>query len=299
MTRALAHRGPDGEGYYRGARIALGHRRLSIVDIEGGRQPITNEDDSLVLVCNGEIYNSPSLRAELLRRGHRFRTATDVEVILHLYEEHGLSCVSMLRGMFAFAVWDVRTRTLVLARDHMGQKPLFYAETHGAFAFASEPKGVLASGLVEREIDLDGLWHYVSLRYLPDRRTLFRGVRKLPAGSTLTWRDGHVETNVYWSLDFRRKTALSEDAIVEELDSDPSMQKKVHVIKVENRDPQEVVEELQIIIATDTGSGTLNNNRNTTRQTGSQLNSRQQNNLQNQRNNQGSFGSGNRQFGNN
>ena len=219
MTRALAHRGPDGEGYYRDSSIALGHRRLSIVDIEGGRQPITNEDETLVLICNGEIYNSPGLRADLLKAGHRFKTATDVEVILHLYEEHGAACVPMLRGMFAFAIWDPRNRTLLLARDQMGQKPLFYAENNGDFVFASEPKGVLASGLVTREIDLDGLWHYVSLRYLPERRTLFRGVRKLPAASTLIWRDGHVETNVYWQPDFRRKTTLSEPAIVEELDA--------------------------------------------------------------------------------
>ena len=219
MTRALAHRGPDGEGYYRDSSIALGHRRLSIVDIEGGRQPITNEDETLVLICNGEIYNSPGLRADLLKAGHRFKTATDVEVILHLYEEHGAACVPMLRGMFAFAIWDPRNRTLLLARDQMGQKPLFYAENNGDFVFASEPKGVLASGLVTREIDLDGLWHYVSLRYLPERRTLFRGVRKLPAASTLIWRDGHVETNQYWQPDFRRKTTLSEPAIVEELDA--------------------------------------------------------------------------------
>ena len=219
MTRALAHRGPDGEGYYRDSSIALGHRRLSIVDIEGGRQPITNEDETLVLICNGEIYNSPGLRADLLKAGHRFKTATDVEVILHLYEEHGVACVPMLRGMFAFAIWDPRNRTLLLARDQMGQKPLFYAENNGDFVFASEPKGVLASGLVTREIDLDGLWHYVSLRYLPERRTLFRGVRKLPAASTLIWRDGHVETNQYWQPDFRRKTTLSEPAIVEELDA--------------------------------------------------------------------------------
>jgi len=219
MTRALAHRGPDGEGYYRDSSIALGHRRLSIVDIEGGRQPITNEDETLVLICNGEIYNSPGLRADLLKAGHRFKTATDVEVILHLYEEHGAACVPMLRGMFAFAIWDPRKRTLLLARDQMGQKPLFYAENNGDFVFASEPKGVLASGLVTREIDLDGLWHYVSLRYLPERRTLFRGVHKLPAASTLIWRDGHVEINQYWQPDFRRKTTLSEPAIVEQLDA--------------------------------------------------------------------------------
>jgi asparagine synthase (glutamine-hydrolysing) len=219
MTRALAHRGPDGEGYYRDANVALGHRRLSIVDVAGGRQPISNEDDTLVLVCNGEIYNSPALRADLLKAGHRFKTATDVEVILHLYEEFGLSCVPMLRGMFAFALWDVRERRLVLARDHMGQKPLFYGASNGRFVFASEPKAVLASGVVAPEIDLEGLWHYISLRYLPDRKTLFRGVAKLPAGSTLSWCDGRIDTHVYWQPDFRKKTASSEAEIVDQLDS--------------------------------------------------------------------------------
>jgi asparagine synthase (glutamine-hydrolysing) len=218
ITRSLAHRGPDGEGYYRDPDVALGHRRLSIVDLEGGQQPITNEDGTLVLVCNGEIYNSPALRAGLLKAGHRFKTATDVEVILHLYEEHGAACVPKLRGMFAFAIWDTRDRSLFMARDHMGQKPLFFAATERAFVFASEPKGVLASGLITPQIDLDGLWHYVSLRYLPDDRTLFRGVHKLPAASTLTRRDGRIEIESYWQPDFRAKRKLAEPAIVDELD---------------------------------------------------------------------------------
>lgn len=125
MTDALAHRGPDGVGYYQNDRIELGHTRLSIIDLAGGAQPISNEDDSLQLVCNGEIYNSPQLRQELTGKGHIFKTQTDVEVILHLYEEYGQRCVSYLRGMFAFAIWDTRTKSLFLARDHMGEKPLF------------------------------------------------------------------------------------------------------------------------------------------------------------------------------
>ena len=190
VTRALAHRGPDDEHFYHDELISLGQRRLSIIDVKGGRQPIANETGEVQLVCNGEIYNSPELRAELAGRGHRFRTATDVEVILHLYEEMGAACVTRLRGMFAVGIWDRPARRLVLARDHLGQKPLFYAIAGGTLVFASEAKGVLASGLVKREVDLDGLWHYVSLRYLPDSYTLFRDVHKLPAATVAVFEGG-------------------------------------------------------------------------------------------------------------
>ncbi|MBR0056867.1 MAG: asparagine synthetase B, partial [Kiritimatiellae bacterium] len=184
MTDIMAYRGPDDEGFYHDAAISLGQRRLSINDIAGGHQPIANEDGSLQLLANGEIYNSPSLRRELEGRGHRFRTATDVEVILHLYEEKGEDCFADLRGMFGVAIWDAPRRRLVLARDHLGQKPVFYAQGRdGSFAFASEPKCILASGIAGREIDLEGLWHYMSLRYLPDDRSLFAGVKKLPAAT--------------------------------------------------------------------------------------------------------------------
>lgn len=219
MTRALVHRGPDGEGFHHGPGIALGQRRLSIIDIDGGRQPISNEDDTLYLVCNGEIYNSPTLRSELIEAGHTFKTATDVEVILHLYEEHGPACTRMLRGMFAFAIWDSVSRTLFMARDHMGQKPLFFCDTGRAFLFGSEVKAILASGLVTPEVDLNGMWHYISLRYLPDEYTMFRGVRKLPAATTLTLRDGKARLERYWQPEFTRKLARSESEIVDELDS--------------------------------------------------------------------------------
>ena len=218
MTQALAHRGPDGEGYYRDAHAALGHRRLSIVDLEGGRQPISNEDETLILVCNGEIYNSPTLREELIKAGHTFKTATDVEVILHLYEEHGAACVPMLRGMFAFAIWNKQTRTLFMARDHMGQKPLFFCAAGNAFLFSSEVKGILAAKLATPEIDLNGLWHYISLRYMPDDYTMFRGIHKLPAATTLTWQAGKSELQTYWRPDFKDKLKLSEGAIVDELE---------------------------------------------------------------------------------
>jgi asparagine synthase (glutamine-hydrolysing) len=218
MTRAMAHRGPDGEGFYRDDHVSLGQRRLSIIDIEGGRQPIANEAGNLQLVCNGEIYNSPELREELIAKGHRFRTRTDVEVALHLYEEMGRGCARRLRGMFALAIWDRDRRTLYMARDHMGQKPLFYHQNNGRFLFASEIKGILASGLVEPEIELDALWHYISLRFVPDRYTFFRGIRKVPAGTWVFLEEGGVASESYWRPDFREKLRGDEREIEEGLD---------------------------------------------------------------------------------
>jgi len=219
MTSVLAHRGPDDEGYYQDDRIALGQRRLSIIDIDGGRQPITNEDENLYLICNGEIYNSPGIRNQLIKSGHRFRTATDVEVILHLYEDMGSDCVRQLRGMFSFALWDKDKHSLLIARDHMGQKPLFYYHKDGVFAFASEVKGILASGLVEPEIDLEGLWHYMSLRFIPDQYSLFKGIQKLPAATTLTYQNGRVDLKKYWSLSFKPKLNGDENEIIEGLNT--------------------------------------------------------------------------------
>ena len=219
MTTAMAHRGPDGEGYYSDSLIALGHRRLSIIDLKGGKQPISNETGTLQLVCNGEIYNSPQLRRELIAAGHTFKTSTDVEVILHLYEEHGRHCVKYLRGMFAFALWDSVDRVLFLARDHLGQKPLFFFQNGEEFLFASEIKALLASRLVNPQIDLDALWHYVSLRFMPDQYSLFRGVNKLPAATSLTWKDGQITSHKYWTPDFTDKLPGAESDIEEGLNS--------------------------------------------------------------------------------
>jgi asparagine synthase (glutamine-hydrolysing) len=218
MTEALAHRGPDGSGYYRDDRIALGHRRLSIIDLKTGDQPISNETGDIQLICNGEIYNSPDLRRRLIASGHVFKTLTDVEVILHLYEDLGPECVKQLRGMFAFALWDRPRGTLFLARDHMGQKSLFFHMNSNELLFASEVKSILSSGLVERQIDLEGLWHYMSMRFPPDRYSLFKGIEKLPAGSWLLWENGNVRMEKYWHLTFTDKLQCSEDEIVEELD---------------------------------------------------------------------------------
>jgi asparagine synthase (glutamine-hydrolysing) len=217
MTRIMCHRGPDEEGYYHDDFISLGQRRLSIIDLASGTQPISNETETLQLICNGEIYNSPELREDLIRAGHTFKTATDVEVILHLYEDYGKDCVKRLRGMFAFALWDKSERTLFIARDHMGQKPLFFYHHNGSFAFASEVKSILSSGLLKPEIDLDALWHYVSLRFIPDLYSLFKGIQKLPAASSLFYRDGKLSIEKYWELDFRNKLVADEIQIIDGL----------------------------------------------------------------------------------
>jgi asparagine synthase (glutamine-hydrolysing) len=219
MTDVLCHRGPDEEGYYHDDHISLGQRRLSIIDLAGGRQPISNETDTIQLICNGEIYNSPELRKQLISSGHVFKTNTDVEVILHLYEDYGKDCVKQLRGMFAFALWDSEKQSLFLARDHMGQKPLFFFSKDNVFAFASEVKGILASGLVDPQVDIDALWHYVSLRFIPDRYTLFKEIKKLPAGTRLILENGKVTTELYWNLNFNNKLPNDEEQIVEGLNS--------------------------------------------------------------------------------
>lgn len=218
MTDIMIYRGPDDSGYYHDDDISLGQRRLSIIDINHGRQPISNEDDTLQLVCNGEIYNSPQLRETLIAKGHRFKTATDVEVILHLYEEYGDDCVKHLRGMFAFALWDSVKRRLLMARDHLGQKPLFFCQKNGGFAFASEVKSILASEIIKPEIDLEGLWHYMSLRFMPDHHSLFKGIEKLPAAHYLVLEGNLITVNRYWDVDFKEKLTASKEAITDQLD---------------------------------------------------------------------------------
>ena len=217
MARALEHRGPDDEGYYQQGAMVLAQTRLSIIDLETGHQPILNEDETLVLVCNGEIYNSPELRTHLIEKGHHFRTRTDVEVILHLYEELGDDCVKQLRGMFAFALWDRTRERLLLARDHMGQKPLFFVQESDRLFFASEVKALLSSNLIKPEIELEGLWHYMSLRFMPDQFSFFKNVMKLPAGSYLVFEKGVSRIERYWDIDFTQKQKGSEKEIEEGL----------------------------------------------------------------------------------
>jgi asparagine synthase (glutamine-hydrolysing) len=210
MLQMVAHRGPDDEGVYVNGHIGLGNRRLSIIDLPGGRQPICNEDGTIWIVYNGEIYNYKQLRQKLEGQGHVFRTHSDTEVIIHLYEELGERCVDKLSGMFAFAIWDENQHKLLLARDRLGQKPLFYAQEGQDLLFASEVKGVLATLKSPREIDYESLHHYLSLRFIPSPRTMLRQVKKLPPAHVLVYQRGKISIRRYWDLSFREKLDLPE-----------------------------------------------------------------------------------------
>ncbi len=199
MCQAIRHRGPDDSGTYVGEGAALGMRRLSIIDVATGHQPIANEDGTLRVVFNGEIYNFRELRADLEERGHEFRTASDTEVIVHAYEEWGEQAFRRLRGMFAIALWDVRDRLLILVRDRVGIKPLYYTESPRRLVFGSEIKVLLASGELQRELDPAGLDHYLSYLYTPPDGSIFKGVRKLPPGHLLRWRADRYEVLPYWT----------------------------------------------------------------------------------------------------
>jgi len=221
MMDSIAHRGPDAAGFYASHEgLALGHRRLSIIGIEDGQQPIASEDGSVRIVCNGEIYNYRSLRAELERAGHRFATHSDSEVIVHLWEEHGADCLQYLRGMFAFAIWDERDQSLFLARDHLGQKPLFYFSGDGSFAFASEIKALLSAYPALREMDEQALDQYLALRIIASPATMFRRIRKLPPAHWLRLdRNGEVTVRRYWDLSFEPKRAGDEAELLDELEA--------------------------------------------------------------------------------
>jgi asparagine synthase (glutamine-hydrolysing) len=213
MADSLRHRGPDGEGFHAAPGIGLGFRRLSIIDLETGGQPIANEDGSVVVVGNGEIYGFEALRDELAAAGHRFRTRSDIEVIVHLYEEHGVDCLARLRGMFGFALWDARRRRLLLARDRLGIKPLLYAETPEGLFFGSELKALLASGRVERRLDVRALRDLLRFSFVLAPRTLFASVRQLRPGHFLLWERGALSEHSYWELRFpdARASAPRED----------------------------------------------------------------------------------------
>ncbi|MCW5979868.1 MAG: asparagine synthase (glutamine-hydrolyzing) [Bryobacteraceae bacterium] len=215
MTDVIRHRGPDDSGTYEDAWVALGHRRLSIIDLAAGHQPMENEDGSAWIVFNGEIFNHADLRAELERLGHRFRTRCDTETILHAYEEYGPACLDRLRGMFAFAVWDRDARTLFCARDRLGKKPLYYVWDGRRFAFASEIKALLQHPDLAASLDASVLPEYLSLGYSCDDRTLFRGIRKLMPGHYLILRcsaEGpSLETSAYWDLPFPDPPELRSD----------------------------------------------------------------------------------------
>jgi asparagine synthase (glutamine-hydrolysing) len=198
MRRLIEHRGPDESGEWSGPQASLGIQRLRIIDLKTGQQPVTNEDGTIHLVFNGEIYNFKPLREELRARGHRFKSEVDSEVIVHLYEDLGDELVTRLRGQFAIALWDERRKRLLLARDHLGKKPLYYAVTGGQLAFASEIKALLGDS--SREIDPDALADYLAYLYIPAPRTIFRQVRSLPPGHRAVWENGRLEVVRYWSV---------------------------------------------------------------------------------------------------
>ena len=213
MLDSIVHRGPDDAGTYHGGRIGLGTRRLKIIDLDGGHQPLSNEDGTVWVAFNGEIFNHAERRRELSRKGHQFRTQCDTEVIVHEWEEHGEQCVDWLDGQFGFALWDTTSQTLMLARDRLGIKPLYYSWDGTRLVFSSEIKGVLASQLVDREVDLQSLYHYIGYEFVPAPATMFRGIHKLPAGHRLTLRGTQLEVQQYWDVQFAPED-LSEDECV-------------------------------------------------------------------------------------
>lgn len=231
MTASLHHRGPDGRGFHISPGIGLGMTRLSIVDLETGDQPISSEDGSVTIVCNGEIYNHAQLRESLIARGHRFRTHSDVEVIVHLYEDFGVDCVQHLRGMFGFALWDNHNRRLLLARDRLGIKPLHYAITPEGCYFGSEQKAILASDAVERRLDVDSLADLVSQGVARTPRTFFTSIRRLPPGHVLLYGQGELSLHEYWDVDFTpNQTARSAGEWAEALREQLTESVRLHLM---------------------------------------------------------------------
>jgi asparagine synthase (glutamine-hydrolysing) len=217
MCAGLEHRGPDSRGVHRDGEVGLGIQRLRVIDLEGGDQPVYNEDRSVAVVLNGEIYNYRELRERLRANGHRFASEGDSEVIAHLYEEEGADFVRSLAGMFGLALWDARRRELFVARDRMGKKPLFYAERGGTISFASELWALLADAEISRELDPAALDRFFTYTYVPSPFSAFRAVRKLPPASLLRWREGRVSIERYWRPDFTARLDVGSDEEAGEL----------------------------------------------------------------------------------
>jgi asparagine synthase (glutamine-hydrolysing) len=218
MASAIVHRGPDSASTLIDDQAGLAFRRLSIIDVVGGNQPILNEDESAAIILNGEIYNYRELRAGLVQRGHRFRTRSDVETVLHLWEEKGEASLDDLRGMFALAIWNRRDQSLFLARDRVGKKPLYYCRLReGGIVFASEIKSILQHPEVRRKTDLNAIDQFLTLQYVPSPATAFYGIERLPPAHWLSWRKGHVEIGRYWRLEYEQKLRESEQELKEEL----------------------------------------------------------------------------------
>jgi len=219
MCQAILHRGPDEEGIFVKDGIGLGMRRLSIIDLAGGQQPVFNEDRTAWIVFNGEIYNFPELREDLLKRGHRFSTHSDTETIVHLYEEMGPDCVNKLRGMFAFALYDERRQKLLMARDRLGKKPLHYALQGQRLLFGSEIKAILAVAPELATVNHEALLQYMYFGYVPDPLTAFTAIQKLPAGHLLEFEKGKINVRQYWDLpQYGTHPPRSEEECLQEME---------------------------------------------------------------------------------
>jgi asparagine synthase (glutamine-hydrolysing) len=217
MTDTLVHRGPDDEGFYTSGALGLGHRRLAIIDLDGGHQPIANEDQSIWVVFNGEIYNFGDLHDELVKKGHMFNTRSDTEVIVHLYEQEGEQCFQRLRGMFAIAIWDSRSRTLLLARDRVGKKPLFYFHDGSRIIFGSEIKAILKDPGVTHEIDPEAVSDYFSFLYVPAPKSIFKNIRKVLPGHYVVVSEHGLREASYWDLSFAETDDLTEEKWCEKI----------------------------------------------------------------------------------
>lgn len=220
MTRTLSSRGPDGEGYYQGGLASLGHRRLSILDLQYGGQPIYNEDNSKVLVYNGEVYNFAALRSELLTRGHSIISTGDSEVLIHAFEEYGVNMLQRISGMFAFAIWDIAAASLFIARDHIGVKPLYYYWDGEFFAFASELKALLKHPKVRRQVDLESISLYLECQYIPAPKTIYKNIFKLLPAHYIQLHDSEVEPVCYWTPDYSKKISGSVRDHVDSLNTE-------------------------------------------------------------------------------
>jgi len=211
MNLAIEHRGPDEDGFYLSDGVGLAMRRLAIIDLKSGQQPIHNADSTAWIVYNGEIYNYRELRQELEKRGHRFYTDSDTEAIVHAYDEYGTDCPKYLRGMFALAIWDTRTKSLFLARDRVGKKPLLYAQVNGQLVFGSEFMALLQHPDISRDVNYEAIHHYLSFICVPAPLTAFSAIHKLPPGHSLLWKKGEIKLERYWQLDFSNKISISEE----------------------------------------------------------------------------------------
>jgi asparagine synthase (glutamine-hydrolysing) len=216
MCDAIRHRGPDDDGFYINGPVGLAMRRLSIIDLHSGKQPIHNQDRTAWIVFNGEIYNYRELRDKLEKLGHTFYTNSDTEAIIHAYDRYGADCPKHLRGMFAFAIWDERTEELFLARDRVGKKPILYSQLNGQFVFASEFSALLLHPDISRDIDQEALDHYLSFMCVPAPLTAYRGIRKLEPGHSLRWKKGEIRIEQYWQPDFSKKIDISEQEAEEQ-----------------------------------------------------------------------------------